>query len=193
MTLQRTFEIITFLTDFTESASDVLLITADERLSRRNNAVTVNLQTSERYWIIQSHLNLFSSVYDQPSFSAFSLQKGLIRVFSAFSIFSFIICIILLTLKFSSWCLLILNQALQQLILLCAILISMSIMFKNLSLSLLIDSDYVIITDAAVKALVVVFCEFTEVWSNQLISTSSSFSLYKLHKSLSSCSLHTYS
>ena len=164
MTLQRTFEIATFLTDFTENTLSVLLITADERLNKRNNAVTVNLQMFRRYWIIQLYLNSFLSVYDWSSSSAFSLQKELIRVFSAFSISSFIICIILLTLKFSSWCLLTLSQTLWQLILLCAILISILIMFKSSLSLLLINSDCVIIADAAVKTLIVVLCEYTEVW-----------------------------
>ena len=49
MTLQRIFEITTFLTDFTESTLSVLLITADERFGKRNDTVTVNLQTFRRY------------------------------------------------------------------------------------------------------------------------------------------------
>ena len=47
--LYDTFKIETFFSDFTEGASDAFSVTADERLSRRNCAVIINLQTSDKY------------------------------------------------------------------------------------------------------------------------------------------------
>ena len=98
--LHDTFKIDTFFSDFTESAFDVFSATAERRLSRRNCAVIVNLQTFSKYWIIYSYLYFFLLVIDCSLFFKFNCQNKLIRVLSASFVSLFVICIILLILKF---------------------------------------------------------------------------------------------
>ena len=191
--LHNTLKIETFFSDFTESAFDVFSVTADKRLSRRNCAVIVNLQISDKYWIIYSHSCSFLSVIDYPPSFEFNCQNELIKIWLTFSMSSFVIYIISSMLKFFLSCSFTLSQTLWQLILSQTTLTDMSIICRGslLLLSSLFAADNVVVE--VVNRFVIAACEFIMIWSDQLIFTDSLFSLYMLHESLRLCSVSLFS
>lgn len=97
-----TLDMFIFFFNFVENTSKVFSATADERLSRRNDAVTVNLQISDKYFMIYSLLNFFLFVVSCASAFEFNLQNRVFKVFFLSNMFSLMTFIISLMLKFFS-------------------------------------------------------------------------------------------